>query len=173
MGRGNSRRSRTGRGTLKKFRAGSWDPRRGRERFGGPSLVSGTGRGTSLRSGNRFEGPCLGSKTGRRKLLKVRYRSRNPRKVRDVRDPRGGLGRINGPSVKSRTGRGPSRRSETCQGNHVEVRDGSGHPRRGTGPVGKTFLRSGTGWGTIGEVWDGLGDPRGGLGRVGEPRKGP
>ena len=70
-------------------------------------------------------------------------------------DPRGGLGRVWGPSGKSRTCRetlgvvrNGSETSGTDRGTHGEFRDG---------------------WGTLGEFRDGSGDPRGGRGWVWRP----
>ena len=39
-------------------------------------------------------------------------------------DPSGGLGRVEGPSGKSKTGRGTSRRSGIGRGTHTEILDG-------------------------------------------------
>ena len=59
-------------------------------------------------------------------------------------DPRGGPGRIGGPSSRSGTGRGT----------RWEVRDSSLDPRGGSQLVGGPSGRSGTGQGTIG--WSGM-----------------
>ena len=108
-------------------------------------------------------------------------------------DPQGGLGRVGGPSVWSRTG----------QRTLGEVQVRSGDPRRGPGRVERPSRRFGTGLGTPEDFWTGRGtlpevregsgdsrgnrfevlndsedpravqagsmDPLGGLGRVGRP----
>ena len=77
--------------------------------------------------------------------------------VRDgSRVSRGGPGRVKGPSVRSRMGRGPFVRSGTGWGTLKEVWYGSGDPRGVRDRSRDTSGRSRTG----------LGTPQGGLGLV-------
>ena len=112
---GHSGRAKTGRRTIREVWDGLGYPR------GGPIWV---------------RGPCRRFRTGRGNHGKVQDRSLEPWKVRDgswdpreVRDGSGDnprcLGRVGGPSVRYRTGRGTIR----------EARDGSGDPGEGPGWV--------------------------------------
>ena len=88
-------------------------------------------------------------------------------------DPRGGPGRVEGPSGSSGTGRGtlgevwdgsrdPRGVPEMGRGTLGEVRDGSVDPQKSLGRVAGPSLKSGTGRETFIQFQDRPGDPWGG-----------
>ena len=149
------------------------DPRGGPGQGGGPSVKSGTCRGTLGEVQHRL-GDSRGV-SGRVGQLRdgsgdprgdpvwvgrpSRWSGKGRETLGDVCDgsgvPRGGPGRVGGPGVGPRRLGGPLGRSETSQVIHEVVRDGSRDPRGGLGRVEGPSERSGTGRGTQEEVRDG------------------
>ena len=79
----------------------------------------------------------------------------------------GGPGQVGGPSGRTVTHRGPSRRSGMHRVTLLEVRDGLEDTPGGLGRVGGPSERTVTHWGTLPKVLDWLGDTPCGPGRVG------
>ena len=71
-----------------------------------------------------------------------------------------GLGRVEGPSLRSGTSRGKLQEVRDSLQILRQVRDGSRDPPGGLGRVEGHLGRSGTGRGTLGEVRDKSGEPR-------------
>ena len=141
-----------GRRTLGEVLDGSGDPR------GGPGLVWGHSEGPVV-----VKGLSERSGTDWGNLWEVRYGSGTLREVQDGSgDPRWGPGRFGGPSERSGQvvdpwgglGRveGPSRRCRTGWGSIGAIQEELEDPRGGPGRVGGPSERSGTGRETLREV---------------------